>query len=70
MDALGWFRWTGRNPKTEQMRHLYGLLERMEAIAYAPDGEKDNPSATISRSSRNASTSSGCGLPPCVMSCV
>ena len=29
--------------KTEQMRHLYGLLERMEAIAYAPDGEKDNP---------------------------
>ena len=43
MVALGWFRWTGRNPKTEQMRHLYGLLERMEAIAYAPDGEKDNP---------------------------
>lgn len=42
MVALGWFRWTGRNPKTEQMRHLYGLLERMEAIAYAPDGEKDN----------------------------
>ena len=41
--ALGWFRWTGRNPKTEQMRHLYGLLERMEAIAYAPDGEKDKP---------------------------
>lgn len=40
MVALGWFRWTGRNPKTEQMRHLYGLLERMEAIAYAPDGEK------------------------------
>lgn len=43
MVALGWFRWTGRNPKTEQMRHLYGLLERMEAIAYAPDGEKDKP---------------------------
>lgn len=43
MVALGWFRWMGRNPKTEQMRHLYGLLERMEAIAYAPDGEKDNP---------------------------
>lgn len=43
MVALGWFRWMGRNPKTEQMRHLYGLLERMEAIAYAPDGEKDKP---------------------------
>lgn len=41
--TLGWFRWMGRNPKTEQMRHLYGLLERMEAIAYAPDGEKNNP---------------------------
>lgn len=26
MVALGWFRWMGRNPKTEQMRHLYGLL--------------------------------------------
>lgn len=25
------------------MRHLYGLLERMEAIACAPDGEKDKP---------------------------
>lgn len=24
MVALGWFRWMGRNPKTEQMRHLYG----------------------------------------------
>ena len=43
MVALGWFRWMSRNPKTEQMRHLYGLLERMEAIAYAPDGEKDKP---------------------------
>ena len=37
MVALGWFRWMGRNPKTEQMRHLYGLLERMEAIAYASE---------------------------------
>lgn len=43
MVALGWFRWMSRNPKTEQMRHLYGLLERMEAIAYAPAGEKDKP---------------------------
>ena len=40
MVALGWFRWTGRSPKTEQMRHLYGLLAQMDAIAYVPDGDK------------------------------
>ncbi len=43
MVALGWFRWTGRHPQAEQMRRLYGLLERMEAIAYAPNGEENKP---------------------------
>ncbi len=43
MVALGWFRWTGRHPKAEQLQHLYALLERMEAIAWAPDGEQDKP---------------------------
>lgn len=43
MVALGWFRWMRGHSKDGQMQRLYGLLERMEAIAYAPDGEKEKP---------------------------
>ena len=40
MVALGWFRWAERCPNAAQMQKLYGLLAQMEAIAYAPDGDK------------------------------
>ena len=40
MVALGWFRWAERYPNAAQMQKLYGLLAQMEAIAYAPDGDK------------------------------
>lgn len=40
MVALGWFRWMSGRPKAGQMERLYGLLDRMEAIADAPDGDK------------------------------
>lgn len=43
MVAIGWFRWMSGHPKDGQLQRLYGLLDRMEAIAYAPDGEKDKP---------------------------
>lgn len=43
MVALGWFRWMSGHPKDGQVQRLYGLLDRMDAIANAPDGEKDKP---------------------------
>lgn len=43
MVALGWFRWVGRCPNEAQLEKLYGLLAQMDAIAGAPDGEKDKP---------------------------
>lgn len=41
MVALGWFRWMSGRPKAEQMERLYGLLDQMDAVANAPDGDKE-----------------------------